>query len=154
MSRNAKILLSVFAGLMVCAALCCGGGYLWMMASKDELMATGNAGKEAGEAYAASHTDVECKNESLAQLDQCGMMDMKCRVGAGVFLNICAKNATQTEEFCRGVPDVRELGMTEQIAKTALYLANECERLGRGDDGMCSNHLDDVVTICNERLEK
>lgn len=153
MSRNAKILVGIGVGLVVCAALCCGGGYLWISMSKDELMATGDEAKKAGEDYARGREDVACLEKSFERLDKCGMMEVTCRATTTVFLSSCVRNAEQTAEFCERVPDVRGLSMTEQVTKMAMYVEAKCRNLGRSDDEKCANHVQEVVEICNDRLE-
>ncbi len=107
MSRGAKIGCAVVALLFVLAGVvCAGGAYFargWFRDLGTEYDALRPQLEADARAVAAGGADA-CVRDGLGRAAGCSQFAIKCRVNANLRTKMCLEAATESPEFCAGVP--------------------------------------------------
>jgi hypothetical protein len=139
------IVLIVFGVFSLLGLLVIGGIVWWVASNKDRLVAEGKVSVSEAEAFAASHDQNACVDESLRKMGACdGIM---CEAQSKVFLTMCLQRAERSPALCEGVPPAKE------ILKTSSWVVDECRRRGKGTDQRCTRLLQAVPQVCHNPSE-
>ena len=138
-----KVLLLMAAAGILTLALLVGGVVWWAMANKDKILEAGRVGPEEGRRFGSTHSMSECMDDSLAQLDHCGAVDLMCETGARMRLGACLSVA-RDDGTCKGVPAQPE------IFKLAAWSVEACRRHGH-ETQACTRVLRGALEGCAKR---
>lgn len=95
--------------------------------------------KEA-KAFAKTHAEGECVDQSLARVYKCD--GIKCRAGVAIFLEKCLPLAAPTHGICDGVPK------HDDILAAATWAVEFCEKKGSAQPKECANLVNKLAAHC------
>lgn len=143
-TKKALIVFAAFAGAGLLGCVVCGvSGWLWLQSQAGEMREMGVRVQQEAAEFAASHDQLECRDEALRRSDACGApREILCHAGTGVFLRSCLAAATPTPGLCDGVPAGTD------IMAGAQWTATHCAELGRAQDASCPQLVRAIVDHC------
>lgn len=143
MPKWLKVVLALFAGLMV---LCGVSGFVawrWLDNNKERLKSMGDAAARDGTAWGRTHDANSCVDEALRRNDAEG--GIVNEAGHGIFMRACLDTAPRPAGFCDGVPPKNE------IFQTAEWVVKKCLALNRAGDQPCTRLVKAIQESCAKK---
>lgn len=140
MPKWLKVMLAVFAALVLLCGVGVGGIAWWFNANKDALRENGQRVMAEAKAFARDTDGDGCVTESLRRLEAAD--GFIAQAEQKIFLRSCLEHTLQRPDFCEGVPKMSDL-----LAGASWSVAN-CNDRGAREPQACSRLLQAVMEFC------
>ena len=143
MPKWLKVVLALFAVLMVLCAVSAFAAKWWFDHNKDRLKSLGDTAAKDGATWAMTHDANGCVDEALHRYDLEG--GIVAEAGHTLFMRACLDKAQRPQGFCDAVPPRNEL------LKTAEWSVTRCRALGRQGDQACTRMVKAIQESCAKK---
>ena len=144
-NKRVAILLAVLFGGGGLVCLVCGVfGIFQMEQFGEQAMRDAERTIPEADAFAGSHDQLACRDESFRRSDLCGPTELSCITQVTVFMEECLRRCAATPGFCDGVP------RSTEIMAGATWARTECAELGRQADPRCPSMMQSVQHACDD----
>ncbi len=144
-TKQILIVLVIAAGVGALACLVCGvGGYFRAQEWLTDMTGDARQTIEEASAFAATHDQAACREETLRRVDACEVATLSCFTQGSIFLNRCFRAATPTPGICDGVPAQGD------IFGSASWAQHECNDRGHRDDPRCNQVQQLFQQVCHQ----
>lgn len=146
--RWLKVVLGLFAALLLLCLAGAGGAWWWLDANQGRLKEVGDRAVLEGQAFADGRDAEACLDEALTRLRaENGIVEQATH---RVFLKECLARASRPPGFCDGVPAKGELS-AQSLLTYAEWAAGRCAAKRRTQDQDCSRLMQVVQDACQSR---
>lgn len=148
MPRWLKVVLAVFAALLLLCLAGAAGASWWLDTNKDRLKEVGDRAVLEGQDFADGRDAEACLDEALARLRaEDGIV---AQATHRVFLKECLARASRPPGFCDGVPAKGDL-TAKSLLTYAEWAAARCAAKDRAQDQACTRMMQVVQDACRAR---
>lgn len=131
----AKVLLAIFAILVVLFAVCGLIAFRWVTKNKDQIVAARNEGIEFGR----GKDYVQCTDAAFARL---GSSSVSAQIQTRMYADGCYSSASKSEELCANIPPATE------IMKAAKWNVEQCHKRGIANEQGCIQVMQALGEAC------
>lgn len=135
-----KIVVGMIVTCVVLMGLVFGGFVLYFTKNSDSLMRESQLARRRGVAFAQTHTQRECVEEAVRQLDVAGFRQ---QLMLHQFLDGCLPEAQATVGFCDEVPE------ESSILASVAWRMRACSDYGKTGDEDCARLQSGVQKFCH-----
>lgn len=143
MPKWLKVLLAIFAVLLLLCGASAFFAKRWFDDNKDRLKALGDTAAKDGATWAMTHDAHSCVDEALRRYDAEG--GMVAEAGHTIFMRTCLDTAPRPAGFCDGVPPKNE------IFQTAEWCVKKCVALNRPGSQPCTRMVKAIQESCSRK---